>query len=230
MPPSTLVLLDIDGTLLDTQDAGIVAYERAGARLFGVSFSFDGVPLHGRLDSENYTDAVVRHGLEIDHRAEMPAFRDAYGEALVEIARERGGFRACPDIDAFLAAMHADDTVELGLLTGNWEVTGRLKIREAGIDDEVFRINAFADHGDHRDDLVPVAVASYEAAYSERPHRTIVVGDTPRDVQCALAGDAVALAVATGVHDGEALRTAGAHRVVETLEPTHDLLEFIRHG
>lgn len=230
MRPSTLVLLDIDGTLLDTQDAGIVAYERAAIRLFGVRFSFEGVSVHGRLDHENYADAVRRHGLDVDHRAEEPAFRAAYAEALAEIADDAGGFRACPDVAAFLAAMLADDTIELGLLTGNWEETGRLKIRHAGIDDAIFRVNAFADHGDHRDELVPVAIAAFESTHASRPSRTIVVGDTPRDVQCALAGDAVALAVATGIHESEVLRDAGAHRVVETLDPTHDLLEFIRHG
>lgn len=230
MRPSTLVLLDIDGTLLDTQDAGVVAYQRAGERLFGVSFSFDGVPLHGRLDHENYADAVRRHGLDIDHRAEQPAFQAAYAAALAEIAAEAGGFRPCADIDAFLAAMLADDAIELGLLTGNWEETGRLKIRHAGLDDALFRVNAFADHGDHRDDLVPVAVAVFESRHGRRPDRTVVVGDTPRDVQCALAGDAIALAVATGIHGIEILRDAGAHRVVETLAPTSDLLAFIRHG
>lgn len=228
MTPSTLVLLDIDGTLLDTQDAGIVAYQRAGSRVFGVSFSFEGVPLHGRLDSENYADAVARHGLEIDHRAEMPAFRTAYGDALVEIAGERNGFRPCPGVEPFLAAMTSDPTIELGLLTGNWEDTGRLKIRHAGLDDSIYRINAFADHGDHRDDLVPVARAAFRRTHGTEPRRTIVVGDTPRDVQCALAGDAIALAVATGIHDVDALQDAGAHRVVVTLEPTVDLLEFIR--
>lgn len=230
MRPSTLVLLDIDGTLLDTQDAGVVAYQRASARLFGVSFSFVGVQVHGRLDHENYADAVVRHGLDIDHHAEQPAFRAAYAEALTEIATDAGGFRACPGIEAFLAAMIADTSIELGLLTGNWEETGRLKIRHAGLDDAMFRINAFADHGDHRDELVPVAVTAYERVHGMSPDRTIVVGDTPRDVQCALAGDAIALAVATGIHGVEVLRDAGAHRVVETLDPTHDLLEFIRHG
>lgn len=228
MRPTTLVLLDIDGTLLDTQDAGIIAYQRASERRFGVPFSFDGVPVHGRLDHENYADAVRRHGLAVDHREAEPAFRRAYGEALSEIARTSGGFRPCPGIEAFLAAMTADESIELGLLTGNWEETGRLKIREAGLDDGLFRVNAFADHGEHRDDLVPVATATFRSSHDRPPDRTVVVGDTPRDVQCALAGHAVALAVATGIHDVATLRDAGAHRVVETLEPTEDLLTFIR--
>jgi len=230
MTPSTLVLLDIDGTLLDTQDAGVVAYERAGERHFGVAFSFENVPIHGRLDHENYADAVIRHGLAVDHHAEQPAFRAAYTKALAEIATEHGGFRAYPDIEPFLAAMVADESVELGLLTGNWEETGRLKIRHAGLDDSIFRVNAFADHGEHRDEMVPVAVAAFAALHGAFPARTVVVGDTPRDVQCAHAGDAIALAVATGIHGVDVLREAGAHRVVETLAPTHDLLDFIRHG
>jgi phosphoglycolate phosphatase len=55
-----------------------------------------------------------------------------------------------------------------------------------------------------------------------------VIGDTPRDVQCATAGNAESIAVATGVFDTDALEETGADLVVEDLLLTATLLEFLR--
>ncbi len=228
MPPRTLVLFDIDATLLNTQDAGVVAYEMASVKVFGVAFSFVNVPLHGRLDSENYADAVRRHGLGVDHVEHADAFQSAYAIALEKVAEDRDGFEACPGIVSLLACLADLPEIQIGLLTGNWEKTGRFKIQAAGIDDTIFRCNAFADHGEHRDELVPVARHQFKSLHGTVPDRIIVIGDTPRDVQCAKAGQAEAVAVATGVFDAEALRVTGADLVVENLFPTESLLGFLR--
>lgn len=222
--PTQLVLFDIDGTLLDTQDAGIVAYARAAQAVFGTTFEFEGVPVHGRLDHENYADAVRRHLTDVDHRDHESVFRTRYAMELETIARDAGGFHPCLGITQCLDAIAGRPEVELGLLTGNWAETGRLKIRHAGIDSNRFRCNAFADDGAHRDDLVPVARRAFVAAHGRPPARILVVGDTPRDVACAHAGDAIAIAVATGVHTVDELAAAGADVVVADLTPTPALL------
>ncbi len=225
--PSILVLFDIDGTLLDTQDAGILAYEHAGREVHGVEFSFVDVPLHGRLDSENYADALVRHCPEVDPGTREEAFRAAYAEALDRIAREMGGFSPCPGVRSLIDQLAADDRFGLGLLTGNWQATGFLKIRRSGLDESLFDCNAFAEDGDHRDDLVPVAQARFHLRYGRPPRRTVVVGDTPRDVACARAGGVRSLAVATGIFDVEALSAAGADRVVATLEERESIFAHL---
>jgi phosphoglycolate phosphatase len=45
-----------------------------------------------------------------------------------------------------------------------------------------------------------------------------VIGDTPLDIDAAHAVGCTAVAVATGHHDADALRDAGADHVLETLE------------
>lgn len=227
-PGRTLVLFDIDGTLLDTQDAGVDAYVRAGRAVLGAEFRFEGVPLQGRLDHENYADAIARHCPGTSHQEHQSAFRLAYAGALEEIADEMGGFRPCPGVAGLVAALDADDRFEVGLLTGNWEETGRFKIRRSGLDDRIYGCNAFADDGDHRDELVPVARTRFLARHGRSPVKTVVVGDTPRDVACALAGEAIPLAVATGVFGRTDLMAAGAALAVSSLEDHDMLLEFLR--
>ena len=49
----------------------------------------------------------------------------------------------------------------LGLLTGNYPATGRLKVKHAGLDPDLFQVNAFAMDGTTRRDLPPVALRRY---------------------------------------------------------------------
>jgi phosphoglycolate phosphatase-like HAD superfamily hydrolase len=72
---------------------------------------------------------------------------------------------------------------------------------------------------------VPEAVAKKTGIPGCRAHKAptseiFVIGDTPLDIQAAHAGGctAVAVAVATGHYDGDALRKAGADHVLESLE------------
>ena len=225
--PRLLVLFDIDGTLLETQEAGVLAYVEAGREVFGTEFSFVDIPLQGKLDHENYAEAVARHCPGVDPREHEADFRRAYGEGLRRIADERGGFPPCPGITLLLDGLHGDDRFEVGLLTGNWEDTGRLKIRRAGLDDALFRCNAFADDGDHRDDLVPVARMRFQSRHGGEPRGIVVIGDTPRDIRCALAGDAVPLGVATGIFPVDRLEAEGAALAVPTLERTDEIIGWL---
>ena len=80
-------------------------------------------------------------------------------------------------------------------------------------------IGAFGDEAPSRPELVPVAAERFAVAHGTRiaPSCILVIGDTPRDVHCALENGCRALAVATGLHSIDVLRDAGAHVVVEDL-------------
>ena len=224
---ANLVLFDIDGTLLDTQDAGILAYERAGRDVHGAVFTFVDVPIHGRLDPENYADAVTRHCPGVDASAHEAAFQAAYGRELSASADEMGGFRPCPGVARLLDRLREEPSVQLGLLTGNWAATGRLKLERAGLDPDLFGCNAFAEHGSHRDELVPVARRHFREMHGAAPARVVVIGDTPRDVGCAIAGGAESLAVATGIFAVDRLAEAGATRSVADLADTEAIVSFL---
>lgn len=57
------------------------------------------------------------------------------------------------------------------------------------------------------------------------PGNAIVLGDTPLDVEAALAAGARVLGVATGRFSVEQLLDAGAHDAVPDLTDTEDLLD-----
>ena len=87
------------------------------------------------------------------------------------------------------------------MLTGNLEPIARLKLACAGLDEYVaFDLGAYGS--DHRDRtcLVPIVRQRLQQHRGQELAEAdiVVVGDTPRDIACARAGNARVVAVATG--------------------------------
>ena len=59
------------------------------------------------------------------------------------------------------------------------------------------------------------------------PEHTVVIGDTPRDVDCGLAIGARTLAVATGSFSSSQLAKTGADRVVIDLPDTDEIVSYL---
>lgn len=138
-----------------------------------------------------------------------------------------------PGVHRSLRALRAAGTATLGLLTGNYAAAIPPKLRAVDIAPEWFEVTAFGDEARSRRDLAALAIARYSlrAGATVDPRWVVVVGDTPRDVDCARAHGCFALAVGTGSHDEAALAAAGADLVVADLEdPTPLLLTVERRA
>ncbi|BCU77328.1 HAD family hydrolase [Luteolibacter sp. LG18] len=212
-----LWLFDIDGTLVDTGGAGMRALQEAATLCFGG----EGPPLDlaGSTDLGVVYGILEHFGLEPEDEA-IDSFFRTYLERL-EWNLAHGGYpgRVLPGVVALLERLHADESVHLGLLTGNIAGGAAAKMRHYGLD-RFFPFGAYGcDHAD-RNLLGPVAAerAANHTGRSFTPDEIVVVGDTPKDIACAKALGAPCIAVATGKFTADELRAHGAERVVETLE------------
>ncbi len=216
----TLVLFDIDGTLVHTAHAGMRGLIAAFQRLHGRGEALDRVAIAGRTDRAILRDIFEVLDLEWCDDG-IAAVCDAYIEQLPgELARvspettERFGVIA--GVEPLLARLEADPRYVVGLLTGNLERGAAIKLRHFGLW-ERFAFGAFGDRHLDRRDLVPVAVErAAEAGIA--PERVVVIGDTPLDVDCAHAHGAIAVAVSTGQYTSAELAEAGADLVVDRLD------------
>lgn len=216
----TLVLFDIDGTLVQTGRAGVRGMNRAFADLFDAPDALNGVPVAGRTDRAIVSEVLIRIGQPAD-TATITRVRDAYTghlpAALADPASHPMG--VLPGVTGLLDALEQRDDVVVGLLTGNFVRGAELKLGHFNLWTR-FPFGAFGDDHAERRALVPVAVA--EAAQRGHapfaPDRIVVIGDTPLDVDCAHAYGARAIAVATGLYGEDVLRDTGAELTVPTLE------------
>lgn len=216
-----LILFDIDATMVLTSRSGLWAMERAGQELFGPGFGIGDIEFAGRLDTLIIPEIFERCGVPVTTE-NLRSYRERYalrlGERLADATVTR---TVLPGVAALLAEIdaraNAGEDVTAGLLTGNFESTGRAKLSACGIDHERFVVGAFADDalypGGSRDDLPPVAMERYRAHTGRviEPARTVIIGDSPFDVRCAKVNGCRSLAVATGVHTLEQLRSCTPH-------------------
>lgn len=225
-----LVFFDIDGTLLRAGDpAHAEAFVHAMREVYGLPATLDGVPLAGMLDSQIARLALARHGLTqeaIDERlAEMVArMGERYAAA---VARESRIERLLPGVVP-LAERLRERGFGLGVLTGNVRGVARAKLAAAGIED-LFPCGAYGDEARERGHLVEAALRDAERRYGVAltPARTVLVGDTPRDIEAARLGGAHVVAVATGRFGVEDLAAHDPDAVFPDLSDTEAVVAAI---
>lgn len=193
----TLLLFDIDGTLITSGGAGERALRDGFRERFGIDDDLKNVEIAGRTDSGIARTMLRSHGL-----AETPeniaAFVDSYLAHLApQLSRTAGTL--LPGVLPLLEALKNRPDMVLALLTGNVERGAELKLSHYGVW-TFFEFGAYADDHHDRNELGPFAQrrARERHGIDIPPQRIFILGDTPHDIACARAIGARAIAIATG--------------------------------
>jgi phosphoglycolate phosphatase-like HAD superfamily hydrolase len=190
-----------------------VALKRAVSEVHGV----DGLD-EARVEAAGRTDLAIARDLLVHARVAPEAVAARAAEvglacaaAFAELCPPDLSATVAPGVPALLAALAAEpDRYRLALLTGNLEPVARLKLARAGLG-EWFAEGPGAFGSDAEAREVLPAIARARAATPAWPrHRTVVIGDTPRDIACARADGIRVAAVATGPFGLDALGAADA--------------------
>jgi phosphoglycolate phosphatase-like HAD superfamily hydrolase len=205
----TVLLFDIDGTLLDTGGAGRRSMERAFASVHGRRDACARIAFGGMTDRAICRAGLTAIGEEVTDGA-IDRLLAAYLEALVDELAASKQARVHAGIEAALdAAVGAGCAVGLG--TGNIHAGAKLKLGRVGLA-ERFAFGGFGSDHEVRSELLRIG-AERGAAILGAPVaecRVVVIGDTPKDIAAALAIGAECLAVATGSFEVERLAEHGA--------------------
>jgi phosphoglycolate phosphatase len=166
------------------------------------------VEVAGRTDAAIMRDLVTAAGGE-DFDARWPQVRAAALAAYERLCPADLSDRVAPGVPELLAALAArPEEFRLALVTGNLEPIAHLKLARAGIG-HYFEAGQGGFGSDHAERAELPRIARERAGDWPR-ERTVVIGDTPRDIACARADDVRVVAVATGPFAVEALADADA--------------------
>jgi phosphoglycolate phosphatase len=212
-----LLLFDIDGTLLiGAADAHRDAIHEALRVVHGVDAPYvRGGDTAGRTDGEIARALLLRAGVgaeRIDERAED--VRMAACAAYARLCPDDLSGCVAPGIADLLERLAARDATILSLVTGNHEPIARVKLRAAGIGRH-FAAGQGGFGSDHESRAELPAIARRRASPAGRDEpwprgRTLLIGDTPRDIACARADGVRVVAIATGPHGADELAAADA--------------------
>jgi phosphoglycolate phosphatase len=194
----TILLFDVDGTLVTTGGAGRRAVEKAFERV------------HGRGDACAFSLAgmtdrlIIRQGLGVIGIDSTEEAIDRVAGVYIDVLRaevaavEPGRYRMHPGVEQAIAAAKSAG-LAVGLGTGNLREAARIKLERV----DLYRHFDFGGFGSDAEDRVKLVLCGAErgAAHLGRrlaDCRVVVIGDTPKDAMAARGIGAESLCVGTG--------------------------------
>jgi phosphoglycolate phosphatase len=223
----TLVLWDIDRTLLWIRNIGSGLYRRAFTAATGRPLETLAT-FAGRTELSIMHDMLRLNGIEPTGeaiRALGTALAEAYQDAADALPANGD---ALPGARATLELLADEPRVHQGVLTGNLPEVAKVKL-------DAFALTGYLDlaasayGNDHADraELVPIARRRAAERTGQEFAHTVLIGDTPNDVRAALVSGAAVIAVATGTCTHADLSAAGAPVVLTDLTDPHRVAQLI---
>jgi HAD superfamily hydrolase (TIGR01549 family) len=210
VPPAAI--LDIDGTLVDTNYQHALAWYEA-FRQAGIELPVWRIHRHIGMGGDQMVGALTDEGFEEAHGDEV---RDAEKALYLAAMRSVSAFRgAAALIDTLRRRGHE---VVLASSAKSQEVDFYLDLLDARPRIDGWTTSAAVESTKPEPDLVRAALDKVGAKDA------VMVGDTPYDVEAAKRAKVPTIAVRTGGFSDDELRAAGAACVFDSLE---DLLEHL---
>ncbi len=213
-----LILFDIDGTLLKNGNPiQIDSYRYAIRQVFGIEGSLQDIVPDGKVDSQIFIEILSHRKLPpAQARQQLGQLFSARHQYLEQNMQADQSADVLPGVVQLLLALQG--RFLLGVLTGNEEQSAWHRLERADLKD-FFTLGAFGNESEQRADLVQIAIGRAEALAHQRfsPTEVLLVGDTPKDVDCAKANGVHVLGVATGIYSPEELREADPDAILADL-------------
>lgn len=226
-----LLLWDVDGTLVRAGDLGAAVFDVAMESVLGVRPDAR-VRMSGKTDPQIVREYLVALGIpETDGLVES-VLRSAEGHLAAAAAEGEliAGGTACPGTGEVLRRLASDSRVASTLLTGNIAPNALIKVAAFGLDRWLdLSLGAYGSDEADRNLLVPVALRrlAAERGVTLEPQDIWVIGDTPRDLECARAAGTRCLLVATGRYSVADLKALEPDAVVGDLSDTDEVIMLL---
>ncbi|BCM84436.1 HAD family hydrolase [Methylobacterium indicum] len=212
----TLIVFDVDGTLVDSQHMIVAAQREA--------FAAVGLPAPSRTRSLSVVGLSLPQAFTALVGADGPvealseAYKQSFGRLRAMAEIREALFPGAADL---LARLNREAAVQLGIATGK---------SRRGVDHLVavhgwegwFSTVQTADDAPSKPHPAMLTQAMAEAG--AEPSRTVMIGDTSYDMAMARAAGVTALGVTWGYHTPDALHEAGAHGVVDSFSALDEAL------
>ncbi len=226
----TIVLFDIDGTLLTTAGSARAAFTRGLSEAAGRPISPDGYSFSGRTDPQIARDILTGHGLaEQVLAAAIPESIRLYLRYFAEAPLLEKA-HLLPGVRSLLEALTTRSEVRTALLTGNVEQGARIKLGHFGLERFFdFNLSCFGSDDADRYRLPALALerARRGLGVAIEGRQLVVVGDSEHDVLCGRSVGARSVAVCTGWTPVHVLRALRPGALLQDLSDTPRALSAI---
>ena len=133
-----------------------------------------------------------------------------------------------PGVEELLGQLSGNDSVLVGLLTGNFRESARIKLDRFDLN-RFFSFGVFGDDAAYRNDMPPIARELIHRKFNiDLPFSDIaIIGDTVHDITCAKTSGAVSISVGTGWADRKDLLALDPDHFFDDLADIGPVMEAI---
>jgi phosphoglycolate phosphatase len=212
-----LILFDVDGTLVDSQNI-IVAAQRAAFAAHGLE-----PPSRERSLSIVGLTLVEAFAALAGPKAPVESLAESYRQVFAELRQDPAYAEPLyPGAAECLQDLSRRSDVRLGIATGKSR-RGVAHLIERHGWDRLFATIQTADDAPSKPH--PAMIRQAIAAVGAPPAETVMVGDSSFDMAMARAAGVLPIGVSWGFQPVAALREAGAELIVESYEELRSLLD-----
>jgi len=225
---STLILWDIDHTLVTIGEVSREIYELAFEEVLGQPLR-ELADMMGRTEQAILAETLALHGVS-DPENKFDECYAALARAADKLReRMRTAGRRLPGATEAIVALAKHDPVQT-VVTGNLEPIARTKLEVFRLVEHLdFEIGGYGSDGDTRPPLIRRAWQRAQRKYDRtfQPERVIVIGDTPLDMAAAHEVGVRAMGVATGDSTIDELAAVHADAVLPDLTDTAAVVQAV---
>ncbi len=215
-----VAILDIDGTLVDTNYQHTLAWYRAFCR-HGLTLPLWRIHRHIGMGGDQLVPALAGEDYEAEQGDAVREQEKAlYGELIGEVRPMKGARELIEEL------ARRGHTVLLASSAKQEEVDHYLELLDARELADGWTSSADVESTKPEPDLVHAALQKAAADAGE----AMMIGDTPYDVEAAKRAGVPTLAVLTGGFSAQELREAGAREVYESVVELGEDLDGTRLG
>jgi phosphoglycolate phosphatase-like HAD superfamily hydrolase len=178
----TLVIFDVDGTLIYSERRDSLCFATAYEEVFGREF-----PTIDWRQYPHVTDTVIFETVMDGHFQRKPSeqelqdFHGLYLQKLIASRKENPHFfKEVPGARSLVERLSQMEDVSLAIATGGWKLPAEIKLEHVGIPADLMPISA-ADGQYNREDILRKAIQLTERA-EEYYSRIVYIGDAIWDV------------------------------------------------
>jgi phosphoglycolate phosphatase len=221
---STLIIFDIDGTLIKENKASKVAYTKAVNSYFGIRINLSDIVTSGKTDLQIFNEVLVKAEIKTE-QIEYNGLIQEYLKYLKRATEQDPGI-ILPGVKSLLDSLLKQNSIRLALGTGNIERGAKIKLSIHNLD-SYFSVGGFGTDAVQRADIVSVAILKAQRKHATRFQRIVVVGDTPEDIESAKINNVHSIAVATGPFSLNELELKQPSFVLKDLKNTNLFLSLL---
>lgn len=223
----TLIIFDIDGTLLYSNKADSRCFADSYECVFGRVFPSTDWRKYPHVTDHTIFGTVFREHFQRDFLPEeMHTFQTDFVERMQRLRKENPAeFREVPGAKRTLERLTADENYGVGIATGGWQKPAQFKLRHLGINyDGMY--DGYADNAVTREDIIRRALDKTEKYGYQR---VVYVGDAIWDVRTTRNMSLPFVGIRRR-GDYEVLTKAGAQCILQDYSDYDAFLEAVKEA